>query len=125
MQLALKNYPALRESRARAQAAEEGVGVARAAYLPRLDLVWQENRATHNNVFGLLLPQAVIPGISGPVLGTRSFESVWGSAAGALLSWDAIDFGQPKAAVDAARAQSAQARARIELWQQPSRGRHE
>ena len=50
-----------KESRARAQAAEEGIGVARTAYLPRLDLLWQENRATTNNVFGLLLPQSVIP----------------------------------------------------------------
>src|SRR5712691_6704757 len=72
IQLALKNYPAIKESRARAQAAEEGVGVARTAYLPRLDMVWQENRATTNNVFGLLFPQQVLPPISGPVLGTRS-----------------------------------------------------
>jgi outer membrane protein len=115
IQLALKNYPALRESRARAMAADESVAVARTAYLPRLDLVWQENRATHNNVFGLVLPQSVVPAISGPVLGTRNFDSVWGSATGALLSWDAIDFGQRKATVDVARAQSAQAKARSEL----------
>src|SRR6266581_2568472 len=61
VELALKNYPAIRESRARAQAAEEGVGVARTTYLPRLDMIWQENRATTNNVFGLLLPQSVLP----------------------------------------------------------------
>ena len=52
IQLALKNYPAIKESRARAQAADEGIGVARTAYLPRLDMLWQENRATRNNVFG-------------------------------------------------------------------------
>lgn len=115
VQLALKNYPAIRESRARAQAAEQGIDVARTAYLPRLDMVWQVNRATHNNVFGLLLPQAVVPSISGPVLGTRSSSSVWGSAAGVLLSWEAIDFGQRKAIVNAARAQSDQAKARTEL----------
>src|SRR6266496_3094934 len=86
IQLALKNYPAIKESRARAQAADEGIGVARTAYLPRLDMLWQENRATRNNVFGLLLPQAIIPPISGPVLGTRSYASVWGSAAGVALS---------------------------------------
>src|SRR5213596_3734651 len=45
IQLALKNYPAIKESRARAQAADEGVGVALTAYLPRLDMVWQENGA--------------------------------------------------------------------------------
>ena len=116
IQLALKNYPAIRESRARAQAAEEGVGVARTTYLPRLDMIWQENRATTNNVFGLLLPQSVVPSISGPVLGTRSVgDSVWGSAAGVLLSWEAVDFGQRKATVDVARAQTSLARSQTSL----------
>jgi outer membrane protein len=118
VQLALKNYPAIKESRARAQAAEEGVSIARTAYLPRLDLVWQENRATTNNVFGLLLPQSVVPAISGPVLGTRSLsESVWGSAAGVLLSWEAIDFGERKASVDVARAQTSLAKNQAALTQ--------
>src|ERR1051326_1642966 len=71
-EMALKNYPAIKERRARAQAADEGIGVAKTAYLPRLDFLWQENRATTNNVFGLLLPQGVVPPISGPVLGTHS-----------------------------------------------------
>src|SRR5438094_1228675 len=117
VQLALANYPAIKASRASAQAAEEGIAVARTAYLPRLDLLWQENRATHNNVFGLLLPQAVMPPLTGPVLGTRSFDTVWGSAGGAVLSWDAIDFGQRRAAVDAARAQATQAKAQSDLTQ--------
>ena len=117
IQLALKNYPAVKESRARAQAAEEAIGVARTAYLPRLDMLWQENRATRNNVFGLLLPQPIVPPISGPVLGTRSFDSVWGSAGGALLSWEAIDFGVRKAGVDVARAQTSFANARSDLTQ--------
>jgi outer membrane protein TolC len=107
IELALKNYPAIKESRARAQAAQEGIGAAQTAYLPRLDTVWQLNRATTNNVFGLLFPQAVVPPISGPVLGTRSLgDSVWGSAAGVLVSWDAVDFGQRKAGVEVARAQT-------------------
>ncbi|PYR07818.1 MAG: hypothetical protein DMG00_16295, partial [Acidobacteria bacterium] len=106
IQAALKNYPAIKERRARAQAADEAVGLARTAYLPRLDMVWQVNRATTNNVFGLLLPQSIVPPISGPVLGTRSYDGVWGSAAGVLLSWEAVDFGQRKASVDVARAQT-------------------
>src|SRR5712691_6978869 len=111
IELSLKNYPAIKESRARAQAAEAGIGVARTAYLPRLDMVWQENRATTNNVFGLLFSQPVLPSISGPVLGTRSLtDSVWGSAAGVLLSWEAVDFGLRKAGVDVARAQTALAK---------------
>src|SRR5438445_2732816 len=117
IQLALKNYPAIRESRARAQAADEGIGVARTAFLPRLDMLWQENRATHNNVFGLLLPQPIVPPISGPVLGTRSYDSVWGSAAGVQLSWEAVDFGQRRAGVEVTRAQTSLASAQIELTQ--------
>src|SRR5438132_12922897 len=66
VQLALRNYPAIAESRARPQRADAGVAVAQTAYLPRLDAVWQENRAPNTTVFGALLPQAVIPPISGP-----------------------------------------------------------
>src|SRR5207245_6565832 len=75
----------------------------------------QENRATTNNVFGLLLPQGIVPPISGPALGARSYDSVWGSAAGVLLSWEAVDFGQRKAAVEVARAQSSLANAQAAL----------
>jgi outer membrane protein len=108
---AIERYPAVQEQRARARAAEEGIAVARTGYLPRVDLLWQGNRATHNNVFGLVFPQGVVPPVSGPVL-SQSSDSVWGSAAGALISWDAVDFGQRKAAVDAARAQQTAASAR-------------
>src|SRR2546428_1141716 len=111
IQRALKNPPAIKESRARAQAAEEGVGVARTAYLPRLDMMWQENRGTTNNVFGLLFPQSTLFSMTGPVLGTRSLgDSVWGSAGAVLLSWEAVDFGQRKAGVDTARAQTSLAK---------------
>jgi outer membrane protein TolC len=62
------------------------------------------NRSTHNNVFGLLLPQSVIPSISGPAQGTNSSNSVWGSAVGTLVSWEPFDFGLRKANVDTAKA---------------------
>src|SRR6267378_5408724 len=69
---ALSNYPEIPAARARAEAANAGIDLAKTLYLPRTDLLWQENRATGNNVFGLLLPQNVIPSISGPALGTKS-----------------------------------------------------
>ena len=52
-----------------------GIQLARTAYLPRVDALAQVNRATRNNVFGLLLPQGVIPAISGPVLGTKALRA--------------------------------------------------
>lgn len=104
--LALRNHPAIREARAGSVAASADVDVARTAYLPRLDFLWQVNRATRNNVFGLLLPQPVIPSVSGPVLGIETLNGVWSSAGGLLLSWEAVDFGRRGAAVDVARAES-------------------
>lgn len=103
---ARQDSPVATEAVARATAASAEVGEVKAAYLPRLDGLWQINRASRNNVFGLLLPQNIIPSISGPVLGTDSFESAWGSAAGLLFSLEAFDFGRRAALLRAARSQA-------------------
>jgi outer membrane protein TolC len=100
---AAHKYPAVLEAAAKAASAAEAVGEAQAAYLPRLDAVWQLNRATRNNVFGLLLPQSVVPSISGPV-GFDSGDSAWGSAAGLLFSYEVFDYGRRAASVNASRA---------------------
>ncbi len=113
--LALGNYPAIRAARAQVAVARAGIDLARTAYLPRTDLLWQENRATRNNIFGLLLPQSVIPSISGPVLGTKSYASTWGSAGGVLFSWEPFDFGLRSANVELARTAMNQANAGVEV----------
>src|SRR5713101_4913912 len=115
--LALRQYPSIRAAEAQVNAAGAGIDLARTAYLPRTDLLWQDNRATRNNVFGLLLPQSVIPAISGPVLGTKSYASAWGSAGGALFSWEPFDFGWRRAQVDLARTIMEQARAGVNITQ--------
>ncbi len=101
---AVHNYPAIRASLEQVSGAQAGVALAKTNYLPRADMLWQGNRATRNNVFGLLLPQPVISPISGPVLPSASNESVWGSAAGLLFTWEPFDFGRRGATVNAARA---------------------
>lgn len=101
---ALQNYPAVRSSIEQLSAARAGVGLAKTSYLPRAEMLWQSNRATRNNIFGLLLPQSVISPVSGPVLSSASNDSVWGSAAGLLVSWEPFDFGRRGAVVDAAHA---------------------
>ena len=106
MEFAEKNYPAVRAALERVNAARAGVSLARTNYLPRADMLWQTNRATDNNITGLLLPQSVVPPISGPVSASPSDESGWGSAAGLLVSWEAVDFGLRHAQVE--QAQSAQ-----------------
>src|ERR1700752_176696 len=90
---ALKNYPAVRAALERVRAAQGGIGLTRTNYLPRADLLWQVNRATDNNITGLLLPQSIIPPITGAVTLSPSNRGAWGSAAGLLFSWEAFDFG--------------------------------
>jgi len=108
---ALSTYPAVRVVQAQSQAASAGVDLALTAYLPRADLIWQQNRATRNNISGLLLPQSTIPPITGPVFDRTTRQSAWGSAGGLLLSWEPFDFGLRKANVNLALAQTNQAQA--------------
>jgi outer membrane protein len=110
---ALRNYPAIQVSQEKISAAAAGIQLARTAYLPRIDALALVNRATRNNVFGLLLPQSVIPAISGPVLGTNNFGTVWGSAVGTLVSWEPFDLGLRRASVDAATAARTQSEAAL------------
>ena len=101
---ALQHYPAVRASLEQVSAARAGVALAKTNYLPRADMLWQANRSTRNNIFGLLLPNPVISPISGPVLSASSNDSVWGSAAGLLFTWEPVDLGRRGATVNAARA---------------------
>ena len=110
---ASKHYPSVRVSQEQINAAAAGIRLARTAYLPRVDALAQINRATRNNVFGMLLPQNVIPSISGPVLGTNNFGSAWGSAIGGLVSWEPFDFGLRQANVSAADAAKIQSEATL------------
>ena len=99
---AQSHYPSVRAALAQKVAAGRDVQAARTAYLPQVNLLWQINRATVNNITGVLLPQSVIPSISGPVL-PDSGQSSWNNGVGALVSWRPFDFGVRAARVDAAR----------------------
>jgi outer membrane protein TolC len=111
LKYAVDHYPTVTAALEQVNASTAGVNVARAAYLPRLDGVVQMNRATVNNVTGLLLPQSVLPGISGPPLPLASSQTAWGTAAGALFSWEPFDFGRRGAGVRGAEAAVTRARA--------------
>lgn len=117
IQFAAKNYPAVRATLERVGAARAGVSLARTNYLPRADMLWQSNRATDNNITGLLLPQSVVPPISGPVSTSPSGNSGWGSAAGLLVSWEAVDFGLRHAQVEEAQSAEEQASAEQSVTQ--------
>ena len=111
---ALANYPSIRVSQAQIDAAAAGIELARTAWLPRVDSFAQINRATRNNVFGMLLPNSVIPSMSGPVVGTNNTGSVWGSAVGVLATWEPFDFGLRRANLSTAEAAKAKTAATLE-----------
>jgi outer membrane protein len=110
---ALRNYPSIHVTQEQMNAASAGIRLAQTAYLPRVDGLGQANRATRNNVFGLLLPQSTVPSISGPVLGSNNFGTVWGSALGVLVTWEPFDFGLRRANVATATAVHDQAQATV------------
>jgi len=109
------HYPQIRAALEQQIAAHDEIAVARTAYLPRADMLWQTNRATANNIYGLLLPQGVVPPISGPVLASDNTRSAWSSAGGTLLSWQPFDFGLRRAQVNVAREGATAASAGLSL----------
>lgn len=109
------NYPRVRAALEQQNAAQATIGVARTVYLPRVDVLWQTNRATANNIYGLLLPQSIVPSISGPVIASDFNRAAWSSAGGTLLSWQPFDFGARAAQVNAARQAARAAGAGLDL----------
>ncbi len=113
VQRAAERYPSIRVSQQQVTEAAASVTLARTAFLPRLDGVAQVNRATANNVFGLMLPNSVIPPISGPQIDGDQLRNVFGTAVGVLVSWEPFDFGRRQADVEISNASRARAEATV------------
>ncbi len=97
-----QHYPAVRASLEQTTAARAGITLARTQYLPFFSGVYQDSRATQNQVPGIWLPTAITPTVEGPV-GGSSGQSYWGSQAAMLFSWEPFDFGLRSATVGGAR----------------------
>ncbi len=112
IEYALQNYPAVRASLEELSAARAQIALARTSYLPQLNGVYQDSRATQNQVDGIWLPTSMNPAVEGPVQ-PSSGQSFWGSQAAALFSWEPIDFGLRSARVG--RARSAEDRSKADF----------
>jgi outer membrane protein len=117
VQSAVRDYPLIHVTQEELNASAAGIQLARTAYLPRIDGLAQFNRATRNNVFGVLFPQSTIPSMTGPAIGSNNGGSVWGSATGLLVNWQPFDFGVRHAHVQAALAARDQAAAVLQRSQ--------
>jgi outer membrane protein len=103
LQLAKQNYPAIRRVQAELEQAWAGIGVSKTAYLPTLNLFVQNNVATYNKLPGLFFPQAGILPVAGPSPHNQNNQFISGEYSGALLSWNAYDFGFRHAQVEQAK----------------------
>lgn len=110
---ALAQYPATRVNEEQIRAAAAGIQLARLAYLPKADAIAQVNRATRNNVYGMLLQQQVISPISGPPLPANAGTNVFGSALGFLVQWEPFDFGLRKANIAVSETEKRRAEAAL------------
>jgi outer membrane protein len=112
LEYALEHYPAVRASLERVMAAHAGVSLARTQYLPQFNGIYQDSRATQNQVPGIWLPTSITPTVEGPVGGSTG-QSYWGTQAAALFSWEPADFGLRSARV--AQARSAEEKSTADL----------
>jgi outer membrane protein len=117
VQDAERDYPLIHVTEAELNASIANIRLSRTAYLPRVDGIAQFNRATRNNIFGALLPQSVVPSMSGPVIDSNNGGSVWGSATGLLVNWQPFDFGLRGANVQSAVAARDKADATVKRTQ--------
>lgn len=96
--LAESNYPSIAAKQAEAEAAKANVSLEKNSLLPSLDAAYQANYSTYNNITGMSYPGNLMP-ISGPP-SDDNYGAVPGSAAGLLLKWSPITFGQRSASVE-------------------------
>jgi outer membrane protein len=117
--IALRNFPSLREAQARVGQRDAGITLAKTAYLPQLNLLVQELRTTTNVIAGAVFPQTldVIPMQTGKETHSSSFNSVWANNEGGNFSWELYDFGLRHANVNVARAGRGAAFAKFRLTQ--------
>ena len=113
---ALANYPAVRAAMEQYNASKAGVGLAKTAYIPRLDTVWQGDRGSRESVLGVLLPQSpnILTGTQGTVT-PHSYRPFWTSGAGVLLSWEPFDFGFRRSQVQSAQMTASRIQEQVEL----------
>jgi len=98
------NLPLLNAAKANAEAEKSLIDYEKRSLMPDLNIGYQANIATFNNITGMSYPGLIMP-ISGPPSQNNDHNFVPGSAAAALLTWRPISFGQRQSAIEKATAQ--------------------
>lgn len=103
--MAEANYPLLKSKHHETDAAQKGISVSKHTLVPSLDIGYQANLATANNITGMFYPADMIP-MTGPVFQNNNYNAAFGSAASLLLNWQPLTFGSRTADVRLATAEA-------------------
>lgn len=105
LRLSEDRYHLLQSKKFEADAATKYINVIKYSKLPTIDASYQANIATANNLTGMFYPNGILP-ISGPPSSANNYSPATGSAAGILLNWQAITFGERNAKIDVSIAEA-------------------
>lgn len=104
IELAVRNYPAIKAKGAEKEIAEFALKAARNETLPDVIAQHQYQFATNNSVAGATFPmQSPFPSVSGGIRPENIYQPVWGSFTNLQVNWQAFTFGKIKANIDVAQ----------------------
>ena len=102
LKIAEQNYPLLKAKKYEFEAASRNVDLSKNTILPSLDISYQANLATANNITGQFYPSEMIP-MTGPVFTGNNYNPAFGSAASLLLNWEPFTFGSRTAKINSSK----------------------
>lgn len=94
-----EHYHLLKADKYNAIASESKVNVAKYSKLPTIDATYQAGVSTANNLVGVFYPTGILP-MTGPPSSGNKFDPGTGSAAGILLNWQVVTFGERDARIN-------------------------
>ncbi|MBS1576649.1 MAG: TolC family protein [Bacteroidetes bacterium] len=103
--LAEQRYHLVKSHQYEADAAMKAITVAKHSKLPAIDISYQAGYGSANNLIGIFYPGNILP-MTGPPSITNNYSGGTGSAASALLNWQALTFGQRNAEINVSVAEA-------------------
>lgn len=113
VQLAEQRYHTLQASKYEAEAAQKNIALAEYSRKPTIDISYNVNIGTANNLTGIFYPSGILP-VTGPPSTSNNYKPATGSAASLLLNWQAATFGQRSAQINSAIAESTTSKRKAE-----------
>lgn len=95
-------FPFIKSKFQNVEALKSGVQFKKNGIIPQVNIAYQVDYATYNNITGMIYPQYIIP-ISGPPSSSNNYQGVPGSALAINLNWDPITFGARKTEIQLAQ----------------------